>query len=103
MKMNLNHPHLVSCKIIVLFATIISSAMANDLSFTPNVTTEFRYFSESPAYDGQFEYFQPSIYFSGEGRWISKDRKKRVRFEPFLRVDVQDDERTHFDIRELSY
>ena len=77
--------------------------MANDLSFTPNVTTEFRYFPESPAYDGQFEYFQPSIYFGGEGRWVSKDRKKRVRFEPFLRLDLQDDERTHFDIRELSY
>ena len=57
--MNLNLPHLVSFKAIVLFATIISSAMASDLSFTPNVTIEFRYFPESPAYDGQFEHFQP--------------------------------------------
>mgnify|MGYP001300609193 FL=1 len=103
MKMNLNPLRLASFKIIVLFAMISSSALASDFSFTPSVTTEFRYFPESPAYDGQLEYFQPSIYFSGEGRWISKDRKKRLQFEPFLRVDVQDDERSHFDIRELNY
>ena len=103
MKMNLNPPHLASFKITVLFAMISSSALASDFSFTPSVTTEFRYFPESPAYEGQLEYFQPSIYFSGEGRWISKDRKKRLRFEPFLRIDVQDDERSHFDIRELNY
>ena len=103
MKMNLNPLHLASFKIIVLFAMISSSALASDFSFTPSVTTEFRYFPESPAYVGQLEYFQPSIYFSGEGRWISKDRKKRLRFEPFLRLDVQDDERSHFDIRELNY
>tara|TARA_Y200000002_G_C22647967_1_gene650003 strand:+ start:254 stop:1468 length:1215 start_codon:yes stop_codon:yes gene_type:complete len=103
MKMNLNPLRLASFKIIVLFAMISSSALASDFSFTPSVTTEFRYFPESPSYDGQLEYFQPSIYFSGEGRWISKDRKKRLQFEPFLRVDVQDDERSHFDIRELNY
>ena len=103
MKMNLNPLRLASFKIIVLFAMISSSALASDFSFTPSVTTEFRYFPESPVYDGQLEYFQPSIYFSGEGRWISKDRKKRLRFEPFLRLDVQDDERSHFDIRELNY
>jgi len=103
MKMNLNPLRLASFKIIVLFAMISSSALASDFSFTPSVTTEFRYFPESPAYDGQLEYFQPSVYFSGEGRWISKDRKKRLQFEPFLRVDVQDDERSHFDIRELNY
>ena len=103
MKMNLNPLRLASFKIIVLFAMISSSALASDFSFTPSVTTEFRYFPESPAYDGQLEYFQPSVYFSGEGRWISKDRKKRLQFEPFLRVDVQDDERSHFDLRELNY
>ena len=101
--MNLNPLRLASFKIIVLFAMISSSALASDFSFTPSITSEFRYFPESPAYDGQLEYFQPSIYFSGEGRWISKDRKKRLQFEPFLRVDVQDDERSHFDIRELNY
>ena len=103
MKMNLNPLRLASFKIIVLFAMISSSALASDFSFTPSVTTEFRYFPESPAYVRQLEYFQPSVYFSGEGRWISIDRKKRLQFEPFLRVDVQDDERSHFDLRELNY
>tara|TARA_B100000989_G_scaffold47603_1_gene30986 strand:- start:1498 stop:2712 length:1215 start_codon:yes stop_codon:yes gene_type:complete len=103
MKMNLNPLRSASFKIIVLFAMISSSSLASDFSFTPSITTEFRYFPESPAYEGQLEYFQPSIYFSGEGRWLSKDRKKRLRFEPFLRFDVRDDERSHFDIRELNY
>lgn len=78
-------------------------AFAGSPSFTPSVTTELRYFPESPAYNGQLEHFQPSIALGGEGRWVSDDRKKRVRFEPFLRLDGQDAERTHFDMRELTY
>ena len=70
MKMNLNPLHLASFKTIVLFAMISSSALASDFSFTPSVTTEFRYFPESPAYDGQLEYFQPSVYFSGDRKSV---------------------------------
>lgn len=79
------------------------AAIAGEPTFTPSIATELRYFPESPAFDGQLDSFQPSVIFSGEGRWTSDDRRKRVRFEPFLRVDAQDSERTHFDLRELTY
>ena len=39
----------------------------------------------------------------GEGRWVSDDRNRRIRFEPFLRLDGRDNERSHWDIRELTY
>ncbi|MEM7616932.1 MAG: hypothetical protein AAF195_00965 [Pseudomonadota bacterium] len=79
------------------------SLSAREPTFTPSVTTELRYFPESPAYDNQLQNFQPAITLSGEGRWVSDDRKKRVRFEPFLKIDGQDSERSYFDMRELTY
>lgn len=124
MIMNLNHPRLVNYRnvitrlcpcnlwitrikrvmtIVVIGFFCLSKAYAGEPTFTPSVAAELRYFPESPAFDGQLEHFQPSVVLSGEGRWVSDDRKKRVRFEPFLRVDSQDSERTHFDMRELSY
>ncbi|MEM6811437.1 MAG: hypothetical protein AAF549_03110 [Pseudomonadota bacterium] len=106
MKTSLDHLRLASFKTIAFSALavcVFSQTAFADVSFTPSVATELRYFPESPAYDGQLENFQPSIVFSGEGRWTSDDRRKRVRFEPFLRLDAQDNERTHFDVRELTY
>jgi len=72
-------------------------------SFTPSLATELRYFPQDPAYDDQLEHLQVSAVLSGEGRWTSDDRRQRIRLEPFLRVDGQDAERTHFDMRELTY
>ena len=80
-----------------------AAVSAGSASFTPSLGTELRYFPEDPAFAGQLSGVQSSLVLSGDGRWVSDDRKQRVRFEPFLRLDGRDGERTHFDIRELSY
>ncbi|TQV78782.1 hypothetical protein FKG94_12230 [Exilibacterium tricleocarpae] len=105
--MNSNLQHLASYKTAILAAIVLLPfgrvVLAGAPTFTPNIGVELRYFPDSPAFDGQLEHVQPSVAFGVEGRWVSDDRKKRVRFEPFLRVDAQDSERTHFDLRELTY
>ena len=63
---------------------------------------EARGFTRPPAYSGQRRNglsfaVQPEIYHAfGDGR-------QSLLFTPFLRVDTADEERTHFDVRELLY
>ena len=63
---------------------------------------EARGFMQSPAHSGQRRNglsfaVQPEIYHAfGDGR-------QSLLFTPFLRVDTADEERTHFDVRELLY
>lgn len=90
----------------LLTAWVVSSpAIANNgkFDFRPEVAVELRYFPESPMYAEQFSSTQAASILTGDGRWQSKDRKTRILFEPYLRVDSQDDARTYADLRELSY
>ena len=63
---------------------------------------EARGFTQSPAYSGQRRNglsfaVQPEIHHAfGDGR-------QSLLFTPFLRADTADEERTHFDVRELLY
>lgn len=86
-----------------MYLAVATSATAGEPTFTPSLGTELRYFPEDAAHAGQMNGVQSSLIVSGEGRWVSDDRKQRIRFEPFLRLDARDNERTHWDIRELSY
>ncbi len=67
-----------------------------------NIALEMRGFSQSPAYSGQqasslaFS-FQPEYYHS----WDDGDQS--FLFVPFVRADNRDPERSHADIRELSW
>ncbi|MEM6487250.1 MAG: hypothetical protein AAF677_03095 [Pseudomonadota bacterium] len=61
---------------------------------------EGRAFPESPAFAGQFEHVQPSVFAELEITWESEDRDTQLQFVPFFRLDGQDEERTHFDVRE---
>jgi hypothetical protein len=61
---------------------------------------EQRYFLQDPLYPQQGKsqlslYLQPELY----AQW--NDGRDSLLFTPFVRLDQQDDERTHFDIREL--
>ncbi|MEO1775188.1 MAG: hypothetical protein AAFS07_09575 [Pseudomonadota bacterium] len=65
------------------------------------VGVELRVFPQAPLFPGQFEHVQPSLFAEPEIEWQSEDRDTQFRFVPFLRLDGQDEERTHFDVREL--
>jgi len=77
-------------------------ALSQGIDFRPEISTELRLFPDTPQFDGQLDGAQGSIILTGEGRWRSPDRDTRVLFEPFLRLDSQDTERTYVDIREAS-
>jgi hypothetical protein len=84
-----------------LCATFAQPAAAAD-DWSGSLALEYRGFAHAPLYDGQHEnYFslsmQPEYVHTLDG---SKDS---VRFTPFARVDQYDSNRTHADIRELSW
>jgi len=99
MRMNSSLLRLLACSLWLLS----SSTQANRFSLTPEVGLESRYFPQSPAYAQQFSGVQASLLLNVDGRWVSTDRKQRIKFEPFLRLDSRDAERSHFDLRELNY
>ena len=72
--------------------------------FSGTVDFDIRTFPQSPAYDDQRRSsISPSIAIKPEIVYEWNDRSDRIVFEPFLRVDMHDSERTHFDVRELYY
>jgi len=68
-----------------------------------NVAAELRYFPNNPQFDQQFDGGNLSLSAQPEyyRRWDSGDQS--FIFTPFARLDQNDAERNHFDIRELAY
>lgn len=64
---------------------------------------ELRSFPDEPQFVDQFDHFQPSLIFEPEFSYDSTDRLHQFNFVPFARLDGQDDERTHGDIREAYW
>lgn len=78
-------------------------AMAGEWEAEGQVAAELRTFFEEPAFESQLESWQPSVVLTGEAAWYSDDGRHQVVAVPFLRLDGQDDERTHGDMREAYY
>ena len=85
-----------------LLASGVQPAHAQSVRLSPEVQLEGRLFPSSPQFADQFQSLQGGLVFTGEARWRSKDRATRATFEPYLRLDSEDGERTYFDIREAS-
>ncbi|MEM9421522.1 MAG: hypothetical protein AAF986_03295 [Pseudomonadota bacterium] len=68
-----------------------------------SVGVDVRTFVESPQYGGQFETFQPSVTIEPDIRWETVSGDHQFVFTGFARIDSQDDERTHVDVREGYY
>lgn len=86
----------------VLGGVLTGPAAGQSLRITPEVSAESRIFVDDPRFDGQFGTFQGGLVLSGDLRWTSADRNTRILFEPYLRLDSQDGERSYGDIREAS-
>lgn len=72
----------------------------DDWDFGASVGGELRVFPNSPASPEQFQTFQPSLILEGDARWESEDRVWSAVIVPYARIDGQDDQRTHVDLRE---
>ncbi|SFG40272.1 hypothetical protein [Neptunomonas qingdaonensis] len=67
------------------------------------VTAELRLFSENPQYADQYQDANLSIAVEPDFFWQWNDALDSLSFKPFFRLDQHDNERTHADIRELSW
>ena len=88
---------------IIIFTALLCSLTAVAQEFSGEVGAELRYFfSDAPTAD-QYDHFNASAYALPElyQRWNSG--KSSITFEAFARIDQHDDQRTHADIRELSW
>lgn len=79
------------------------AASADDFELSGKIGFEQRYFANQGQYDGQLEHSQASIFVEPELYWGWNDGSDTLTFKPFYRQDEYDDERSHADIRELSY
>jgi hypothetical protein len=78
------------------------SAQANEFEVRGNIEVQGRFFYEAPLSPSQHDN-QISLAAAPEFFWNWNDGNDSFEFVPSARVDQYDDERTHADIRELSW
>ena len=76
---------------------------AADFSLSGSAGVEARWFSRHPAFPDQLDGTQSSLILSPEFRWRTEGRRHQFSFAPYGRIDAEDDERTHFDVREAYW
>ena len=89
--------------IATAWAALSPVAMAGEWDIGAEIAGELRYFPSEPQIPTQFDHWQPSLTVEPDIRWRSDNGKHQIVFTPFVRIDAQDDERTHFDVREGYY
>ena len=90
-------------RLTTLFTVFILSPQLLAGEWSGYVGTELRVFPEDALFDIQDHTFNGSLVFEPEYFKEWDDGRQSFAFVPFLRVDQQDSERTHFDIRELTW
>ena len=87
----------------IIFILCISPAItiAGEFEYSGQIGYESRVFTENPKFDGQLDGVQNSVFAEPEFSWYSSDENTEINFVPYFRLDSRDDERTHFDVREL--
>lgn len=78
-------------------------ALAGEFSWSGKIAAEARVFAEDGIYPGQEQNSNLSLAIEPDFYWQSDSGQNVVSFKPFYRVDQNDDERTHGDIRELGW
>lgn len=97
----MNHNSIYSTLVIAgIFLT--SNVQANEFETRGNIEIQGRFFYEDPLSPSQHDE-QISLAAAPEFYWSWNDGNDSFEFVPSARVDQYDDERTHMDIRELSW
>lgn len=86
----------------ILCAVLALATTANAVEFSGNTNIEARHFFNDPLDQNQHQHYnsfsiQPEIYHAWD------DNQQALNFTAFYRYDQHDEERTHADIRELSW
>ncbi len=90
--------------LIALAMGFSGSALADfeDISVSGSAGVENRYYMQDAAYPGQPR-SQASVFLEPELYTEWNDRVDSILFKPFVRLDQQDSNRTHVDLRELMW
>ena len=92
---------------LTIYTSILltQSISASEVEFevSGNITVEQRYFFKEALYPTQLNHNQSSLSVEPELYWQWNGGNDSVIFTPFYRVDSEDANRTHGDIRELAY
>ncbi|WP_245573826.1 hypothetical protein [Neptunomonas japonica] len=99
-----NYQHGIKLTSMGLILAFTSQANANvEFEASGKVTAELRLFPESPQFSDQYQDVNTSVAVEPDFFWQWNDGLDSLTFKPFLRLDQHDNERTHADIRELSW
>ena len=89
---------------LALLSALTAPSAADQWDIGGELGLELRAFPEGPAYPAQEDAtVSPSIALQPEFRYEGTERINSITFRPFVRWDAYDDERSHFDIRELNF
>jgi hypothetical protein len=86
-----------------ILAAGIGPASAGEQEVSGSVGIELRRYVDDPAFPGQLEDVQASLILAPEWSFESEEGRHQITLAPFLRLDAEDDERTHFDLREAYW
>ena len=90
----------------VLLSGLLAAATpsaAQEVDFGGSLAAELRFFPEDPLLPEQLETFQLSLVVEPSFSLQSKGGSHDFAFVPFFRLDGQDSERTHLDLREARW
>lgn len=90
-------------RLIFSFLIFCYATMGLASEFSGYVAMEWRGFNQAPLDDRQFEHNQFSLSVQPEFYTSWDNDRQSFTFVPYARIDQQDSERTHFDIRELTW
>lgn len=94
---------LLLCAAVAVPGAAVGDGGGGEWTVSGSIACELRWFPDDPAFAGQLDGAQPSGILEPELRWRSADRRHQVDLAAFGRVDGEDDERSHLDLREGSY
>lgn len=80
----------------------VTTSYAQEFVFSGVAKGEARYFTEEGKY-GNTEQFHPSFVVEPQALYSWDNDRQVTTFVPYARFDDQDNQRTHVDVRELSY
>lgn len=86
----------------LLAIAMITASKASEMTFSGEASGEARYFMNKGLYGNDFQ-SQASFSLEPQIRYSWDNDRQVSTFTPYIRIDDTDDERTHADIRELSY
>lgn len=87
----------------ILLTILPLAAVGGEVEISGSVAAESRTFFEGGQFDGQLDTWQPSVVVEPEFFYEMNDGNQQFRLTPYFRFDFEDDERTHFDLREANW